>query len=96
MMTGIVYTIDDDLSRVADVDLDRIQARLRADEPHDLGTFEPHRDWLQRAVGELKRRTGGLPPGTAIDECDWHLRDLERLRRVVGCAAETLLAPPAS
>lgn len=95
MMTGIVYTIDDNLSRVADVDLDGIEARLEGCSARTLGTFEPHLDWLRRAVSELKRRTGGLRTGTPIGPRDWHMRDLERMRRVVGCAAATLLAPPA-
>lgn len=93
-MTGIVYTIDDDLSRVADVDIVGIQKRLDDHEAElpNLGTFEPHRAWLHRAVVELVRRTAGLQPGTPIARTDWHLRDLERLRRVVACASTTLLA----
>jgi len=93
-MTGIVYTIDDDLSRVADVDLDGIQKQLEKAIDGDIGIFVHHRDWLRRAVKELQRRTAGLQPGTFIDEKDWHLRDLERLRRVVECAAPALLAAP--
>jgi len=92
-MTGIVYTIDDDLSRVADVDLVGIQKRLDNDEGElpALGTFGHHREWLRRAVNELNRRTADLKPGTPIAKNDWHLRDLERLRRVVACASTTLL-----
>ena len=96
LMTGIVYTIDDDLSRVADVDLVGIQKQLDHDAGKlpDLGTFEHHRAWLSRAVIELNRRTAGLKPGTPIAKSDWHLRDLERLRRVVACASTTLLPKP--
>ena len=101
-MVGIVYTIDDDLSTVAAVDpqvlLERLDTweagpgnRQQASDAHAV-----HRAWLRRAAQALNDRTSALPPGTRIAEEDWHLRDLERLRRVAAKAADHLLGPATS
>lgn len=100
-MTGICYTIDDELAAIAPVDLRGILARLDAAEAsgtglrQDMEAADGHRSWLRRAALELIHRTGDLPAGTAIDPEDWHLRDLERMRRVVEKAAAHLLFDPA-
>ena len=99
-MTGIVYVIDDDLSAVAPVDLAALQDRLDAFHAAPVSADEAiemavdHRAWLGRALQELFDRSGALAAGTAIPKEDWHLRDLERLRRVVARAADHLLPPP--
>lgn len=96
-MTGIVYTVNDDLSTVADVDLRDLLARAEAGRAATLARPErffmesEHVRWLHTAAVELIRRTGGVAPGSTIGREDWHMRDLERLRRVAARAALTLL-----
>lgn len=101
-MVGIVYTIDDDLSAVAAIDPRLLLSRLEAWEavPANREAADPHhelhRDWLRKAAQALQDRTHALAPGTPIPDTDWHLRDLERLRRVAAKAADHLLGPATS
>jgi hypothetical protein len=98
-MVGIVYTINDDLTAVEPVDPEALLSRLRAweAEPGNLDAVdehhELHRAWLRKAALVLADRTSELAPGTPIAPEDWHLRDLERLRRVAARAADHLLGP---
>lgn len=97
-MAGIVYTIDDDLSFVAPIAPrvlwaqhfapDAPQPPRMLDDPWDA-----HVHWLRRAVDALIQRTGDVTPGEEIPLSDWHMRDLERLRRVAAAAALHLCRP---
>lgn len=97
MMSGLAFTIDDDLSCVADVDVQGLLALVEArmaigDHGHDR--FEDEElfwYWLRRALTELVYRSSAQPPGTPIAREDWHQRDLERMRRVAGKMANYLL-----
>ncbi|HCH61425.1 MAG TPA: hypothetical protein DFR83_01385 [Deltaproteobacteria bacterium] len=99
LMTGIVFGIDDTLSSVAAVDVPGLLERLEAQkqsQAHHSDRFENedlYWAWLSRALIELHRRTAALPPGTPIPSDDWHLRDLERLRRVAARMAAYLFIP---
>lgn len=94
-MAGLVYTIDDDLTCVAGISPRQLWARhfaIDADwPPAELDDpWAEHIGWLRRVVAELHYRTGDVQPGERIAPSDWHLRDLERLRRVAAAAARHL------
>lgn len=88
LMTGLVFSIEDDTDHIADIDVRGLLSQLEAQErsgAHHSDRFE-NEDmywwWLRRALLEVIRRTGDLPPATPIPQDDLHFRDLESLRRV--------------
>ncbi len=98
-MTGLVFTIHDHLEFVDSVDVPQLLERLKDQQQagaHQSDRFENedlYWGWLWRALTELHHRTADLPPGTPIPGDDWHLRDLERLRRVAAKMADYLFLP---
>ena len=76
LMTGLVFRVDDNLACVGSSNTRQLLGRLQQQRQagaHRSDRFENedlYWAWLSRALTELHRRTGDLPPGTPNPEDD--------------------------